>query len=46
MKTLTIVGTATLLSMACLAQAADQLGFVFELTRHGARAPTNDEEPG
>ena len=26
--------------------AADRLGFVFEVNRHGARAPVIDEEPG
>ncbi len=26
--------------------ASDRLGFVFELNRHGARAPSIDDEPG
>ena len=26
--------------------AVDKIGFVFEVNRHGARAPVIDEEPG
>lgn len=26
--------------------AADKIGFVFEVNRHGARAPVIDEQPG
>lgn len=42
MKNLIIVVAATINA----AIAVDKIGFVFELNRHGARAPVIDEQPG
>ena len=39
MKTLTIIAAITLEAI----MAVDKIGFVFEVNRHGARAPVIDE---
>ena len=36
----------SLLGLVSLSLAADKLGFVFELNRHGARASDSEDEPG
>ena len=42
MKNLIIIAAITLKAVI----AVDKIGFVFEVNRHGARAPVIDEEPG
>jgi hypothetical protein len=42
MKNLIIIAAVTLDAI----MAVDKIGFVFEVNRHGARAPVIDEEPG
>lgn len=42
MKNLIIIAAITLEAVI----AVDKIGFVFEVNRHGARAPVIDEEPG
>jgi len=42
MKNMIIIAAITLEAIV----AVDKIGFVFEVNRHGARAPVIDEEPG
>lgn len=41
MKALSLLALTT-----AIVSATDRLAFVFELNRHGARAPSLDDEPG